>query len=80
MADSGKCKSCGTSIIWVRTTTGKSMPLDADPHEDGNVVLMPAGAMVLTKELAEQGKKIGSTRYRSHFATCPNAARHRSPK
>lgn len=77
MADTGTCRSCNAPILWVETIQGKRMPLDAEPHEDGNVALMPAGAMVLTKELVEQGKKIGSKRYRSHFATCPNAGQHR---
>lgn len=77
MADQAKCRSCGAPILWVVTTLGKRMPLDAEPHPDGNVSLVPAGAMVLPAELVEQGKKIGSKRYRSHFATCPNAAQHR---
>jgi hypothetical protein len=77
MAEQGKCRSCGASILWVALTSGKRMPLDAEPHSDGNVALMPAGAMVLTAELIELGKKIGSKRYQSHFATCPNASQHR---
>ncbi len=79
-AEMATCRSCGATIQWVETVTGKKMPLDAEPHEDGNIALLPAGAMVLTKDLAEQGKKIGSKRYRSHFATCPSADQHRKPK
>jgi hypothetical protein len=76
-----KCRSCGAAIIWEPSTaSGKLMPLDAEPHPDGNIVLIPAGAMVLSKETAETGKRIGSRRYRSHFATCPDAAQHRKPK
>lgn len=76
--DTGKCRSCGAAIIWSKTVaTGKAVPLDAEPHEDGNIGLVPAGAMVLPKEMVELGKKIGSKRYRSHFATCPNASQHR---
>lgn len=75
-----KCKSCGAQIIWATTVAGKKMPLDAEPHEDGNVVLMPAGAMVLPKETFELGKGICSKRYRSHFATCNNASKHRKAK
>lgn len=77
MADQGKCRSCGAAILWAKTLSGKAIPLDAEPHPDGNIALVPAGAMVLTKELVEQGKKIGSKRYRSHFASCPNAGQHR---
>lgn len=74
------CKSCGAEIVWAKTPAGKSMPLDADPHPDGNVSLTPGGALVLPADLVESGKKIGSKRYRSHFASCPGAAAHRKPK
>lgn len=39
------CRSCHARIFWIRTTAGKSMPVDTDGT--------------------------------SHFATCPNAAKHR---
>jgi hypothetical protein len=78
--EKGKCRSCGAAILWVKTVAGKAMPLDAVPAEDGNIALMPAGAMVLPKETADLGQKIGARRYKSHFATCPNAAKHRKGK
>lgn len=34
--------TCTASIIWATTqATGKSIPVDADPHPDGNVELIP---------------------------------------
>jgi hypothetical protein len=57
------------------------MPIDAEPAEDGNIivsgtvtgedtpfvtVLSPKGALA-----------VGGPRYTSHFATCPNADSHR---
>lgn len=35
----GKCRSCGASLIWCETATGKKMPIDAESSEDGNVQL-----------------------------------------
>jgi len=31
------CKNCGKEIIWVKTTYGKSMPVDVDTLKDKNV-------------------------------------------
>ena len=28
-----KCKSCGASIVWIKTQKGKNMPCDADAVE-----------------------------------------------
>ena len=65
----GKCRSCGASVFWTRTLSGKSMPLDLAPHEDGNVVVTAAGARVLSDEaLALACPKL--RRYLCHFATC----------
>lgn len=73
------CRSCGAPVRWVITSRGKRMPLDAEPVDDGNVVLDMSDrndpvAIVVPPEqiLVEDGP-----RYVSHFATCPNADQHR---
>lgn len=74
----GQCKSCGASILWVKTLGGRAMPLDAEPVPDGNVVVHNKTCVVLTKE--QQGDtdlKGTGPRYQSHFATCSQAAKHR---
>jgi hypothetical protein len=57
------------------------MPIDSDPAEDGNViadleqgvgVVVPAGALAQMKADTPD-----EPFYRSHFATCPDAARWR---
>ena len=80
MMPSKRCSSCGAAVRWVRTLAGKSMPLDAEPHPQGNVALDETGevATVLGKGSAEKFAQL--PRYRSHFATCPHAASHRRPK
>lgn len=71
-----ECRSCGASIVWVTTTNGKKMPVDADPvaarfgfrlDEDGAVVT----ARFTTAP--EPGEKV----YVSHLSTCAYAEEHR---
>lgn len=66
-----QCKSCKAEIRWETLVSGKKIPLDPEPHPEGNVVIMPAGAMVMPKETAALGKEIGAKRYRPHL--CPGA-------
>lgn len=68
-----KCKSCGASIRWAKTPTGKSMPLDFEPAADGNIVLIDGLATAASPMELLSGKPV----FRSHFATCPNAQAHR---
>lgn len=65
-----QCKSCGASIQWMVSEGGKKIPIDADPSPDGNLILFGTGAHPVPKLWT-------GDRYKSHFATCPNAAQHR---
>jgi hypothetical protein len=78
------CRSCGAEMLWAVTAKGKRIPLDALAVPDGNVVLEEQGpgrpplAVVLpngTDPLMTE-----TERYVSHFATCPRADEHRSPR
>ena len=53
-----RCRSCNAQIIWFKTATGKSMPIDADTVEADD-------------------DDLDLKRHRSHFATCPQADKHR---
>lgn len=72
------CRSCGATILWAKTDTGKSMPLDAEPDSAGNVLLYrtPRGlqAVVMGKTVAPDPR---ASVHQSHFATCPFASEHR---
>lgn len=59
----GVCGSCGALIVWGVTESNKRIPLDAEPERRAVFIGGERSAIVLT--------------YRSHFATCPNAAEHR---
>jgi hypothetical protein len=85
------CTSCGAPVFFVRTERGELMPLDADPVKDGNIVVRDwsvtedgtttAGkvAVALKGDLFE-GDTGGEVRYKSHFATCTDPARHRKKR
>lgn len=86
----GTCRSCGARILWVKTKTGRPMPLDPpivavwDPT--GGI---PEGAKTITITTAD-GRTVRGLRDRpllggelvaghiSHFATCPQAKDHRT--
>ncbi|MHB8867457.1 MAG: hypothetical protein ACYC6T_08120 [Thermoleophilia bacterium] len=77
------CKSCGVEILWVVTKSGKRMPLDAEPHPAGNIVIDDVLPPHTPTAHVLDGHALGlawaakvPVRF-SHFATCPEAAQHR---
>jgi hypothetical protein len=70
------CRSCGKEVIWVRTNTGKTMPVDSKPSPDGNVLLIrDLFGQVESCEVVKKGSK--DELHLSHFATCPQARKWR---
>lgn len=73
------CKTCRAPIVWCETETGARMPLDAEPSPDGNTVVLgevngtPRVRVLSQIELLVDER----ARFKSHFATCPQAASHR---
>lgn len=74
------CRSCGAGIVWAVTTSGKRMPLDADPTPAGNVqttvepphdVLRAEVLGPLEVELLDPDARAGLRM--PHHATCPHA-------
>lgn len=77
------CDSCGARVLWTLTRTGRSMPVDELPHADGNVVLWQDGGKgPLIAHVLSKGDDVDvlTARHKSHFATCPQAAKHRRKK
>lgn len=69
-----RCKSCGAPIEWARTKAGKSMPVDNDPAPDGTIELVDLpGKPPLAIVHGQPTDEYGEVRYRTHFATCPQA-------
>lgn len=70
-----KCRSCGAAIYWATTGTGRQMPVDVKPVENGNVALTWNGKRISAVYVA--GAAHPGVLRLSHFATCPNAKQHR---
>lgn len=79
MSQPGKCKSCGASIIWIKTKSANLMPIDAAPVEGGNIAILDDTAHTISGKLFDDMIEPGP-RYVTHFATCPGAAHHRKRK
>jgi len=58
------CSSCGEPIIWLKTLSGKWMPVDVTDEAEHRLE-------------AGQPFEAGRGDLISHFATCPNARAHR---
>lgn len=65
-----RCKSCQAEIIWAVSEGDRPVPLDAKPIRVFTTT--DTGA-----ELVIVQSVVGHV---SHFATCPNAAKHRKPR
>lgn len=75
------CRSCSARVVWIRTQSGKRMPLDADPSPKGDFVIVKhidggTLAVLVTPKTVEFYHDI-KERYLSHFATCPDAGKWR---
>jgi hypothetical protein len=71
---SAACRSCGAPIRWERTVNDKPIPLDPEPVADGNLGIRDDGKVY---HVGEGSLDLGEPRYKTHFATCPNATEHR---
>jgi len=73
------CKSCQAPIIWCRTATGKKMPVDAAPSQEGNLSLVDGdGPLPTAIPVSRSGDRTpGTPLYTSHFANCKTAVQHR---
>lgn len=84
MRASGTCRSCGAPVRWAVTqASGARMPLDTLATPSGNLRIvawredghrMPTPVVAINPEAA---LALTPYAYTSHFATCPNASKHR---
>lgn len=74
-----RCRSCWEEIIWATTRSGKKMPLDAEPHDQGTFEIREwRYGEVTAHYLGEHGEYASGyrgPRYNSHFSTCPHTHR-----
>lgn len=75
-----RCSTCDQPIRWVTTIKGKRLSLDPLPHAMGNCVFAQSSGKSVVDVLAKTDLPVvGRPAYRPHFATCPQADRHRRP-
>lgn len=68
-----RCKACGAAIRWVVTyARDQRMPVDYDPHEDGNVVVYNHGRADVYRDTPRSIPDTATLHF-SHHATCPHA-------
>jgi hypothetical protein len=65
----GVCRSCGAPIVWAQLVTGKRMPFDPP------LVVKRTQHTLIEPERAIDYLDMDATR--SHFASCPDAAKWR---
>lgn len=73
--DLSRCRSCGATIVWARTTNHTSIPLDADQHRD--LVIVADSPLEILQDVPLVVRTLRGRRVkgpRSHYATCPQAA------
>ena len=68
---SATCQSCAAPIVWAMTDRGRRMPVDVEPVDDGNLVLVWRGDVLTVAVVGHEDRR---PRHRAHFATCPDAA------
>lgn len=73
------CRSCGAPIEWLKTKAGKFIPCDQpalkwDDCKEGDKLIGETGEIV-----THDGRPRNTHQrfYISHFATCPDADKHR---
>jgi hypothetical protein len=73
------CESCQAPIVWAKTPTGARMPVNPAPDATGNIVLSdgPKPGDPPLAVVTHMSQALDRPRYKSHFATCPNAKLHR---
>lgn len=70
-----RCRACEAEIFFAKTERGKWIPIDAKPNLDGNLEIIAGGSPILALPVAPLLPP--AKRYKSHFATCPNAGQFR---
>lgn len=80
-----RCRSCGAEILWIRTQAGKMMPVDIKterfyPDRYGDRLYVMNDGHTMRGTPAPKGEDVlpcVASGHISHFATCPDAVKHR---
>ena len=76
----GNCQACEARIIMARhQRTRKLAPIEVDPSEDGNIVVVGDEYYIVTKEMREMAIKRNLPLRVNHFARCAYARTFAKP-
>jgi hypothetical protein len=73
------CSACGQALTWALTAAGKRAPINTQPSDNGNVlILQPKSlgeklAITLTGDALDLARKHGLPLHLNHFANCEHA-------
>ena len=72
------CRSCRAEIKFIKLKSGKLIPVNSVKKRiikgEGNVRIVTESGDIVSGRYDPEGDIVG---YVSHFATCPNASKHR---
>ena len=71
------CRSCGASIFFAKTPSGRSTPVDAQEKATGFYVVVLLAPPTLEQYDAAKPDHANRCRFDTHFVSCPNAREHR---
>jgi hypothetical protein len=78
MAGTTSCRRCGRPILWARLPRGRAVPLDPEPDDRGQVILLPDGRRGFPVEPgARYADDVQARRHWDHLSTCRGFARIR---
>ena len=75
------CRGCGARIEWIKTRSGKMMPVDPEPvfvTEGGTMKFVTDEGDVISGQVTEE--TTDTVAYVPHWATCPEANSFRRRK
>lgn len=81
-----ECSACKAWMLWAISPKGARSPIDFQPTEEGNVLLLsPSGlgellAVTLSGGALARARNAGLQLRTSHWATCPNPEQFRREK
>lgn len=74
-AEPERCNYCDAPIRWLTGSTGKRMPVNAQPSATGNVIIRGDRAGVLGQRPAAAAREQGEQLHLHHVVDCPHADR-----
>lgn len=80
-----QCRACGADIMFIKSTAGKTIPVNAEEityrqTSGGSLKIVTPNGEVLSAEVETDPNKATGIGYISHFATCPCADQFRKKR